>query len=232
MADATPTRPRRRSRSRRSGNRQGRIDQRTRAARAKGRDGREALLEAAAKVFAQRGFREASVDEIAAEAGFSKGAVYWHFEGKHDLFFQLLDHRIDRPILEMSELLETAPAEHDMAPEASRLFLRLMQSERELLLLEHDYWSLAVRDPKLRSRYARRQAALRNALGAALAARARTLGTPDLVAEPEEMAGAFMALASGLARDKLIDPKAIPEGLLGDTFALIYAGLVARKRDA
>ena len=38
-----------------------------------------------------------------------------------------------------------------------------------------------------------------------------------------------MALANGLARDKLIDPKAVPEELLGDTFALIYAGLVARK---
>jgi AcrR family transcriptional regulator len=227
MADATPTR-RRRPRARRSGGRQGRVDQRTRAARAEGRDGREALIEAAAKVFARRGFRDAAVDEIAAEAGFSKGAVYWHFESKDDLFFALLDERIDRPIKEMIEMLESAPAELDMAPEASRLFLRLLRRERELLLLDHDYWSLAVRNPKLRARYAGRQAALRKALGAALVARAETLGTPDLDFSPEHMAGAFMAVAEGLAREKMIDPEALPEELLGDTFALIYAGLVAR----
>jgi AcrR family transcriptional regulator len=225
MADATPTR--RRPGGRRGGRRR-RVDQRTRAARAQRRDARDELLAAAAKVFARRGFRDAAVDEIAAEAGFSKGAVYWHFESKEDLLFALLDERIDRPIMEMIELLESAPAEHDMAPEASRLFLRLLERERELLLLDHDYWSLAVRDSRLRARYARRQAALRKALGAALEARVETLGTPGLDFAPEQMAGAFMALAEGLAREKLIDPKALPDGLLGETFALLYAGLVAR----
>jgi AcrR family transcriptional regulator len=225
MERATSTR--RRAGGRRGGRRR-RIDQRTRAARAEGRDSRDELLAAAAKVFARRGFRDAAVDEIAAEAGFSKGAVYWHFESKEDLLFALLDERIDRPIMEMIELLESAPAEHDMAPEASRLFLRLLERERELLLLDHDYWSLAVRDSRLRARYARRQAALRKALGAALEARVETLGTPGLDFAPEQLAGSFMALAEGLAREKLIDPKALPDDLLGETFALLYAGLVAR----
>jgi BetI-type transcriptional repressor, C-terminal len=134
--------------------------------------------------------------------------------------------------MEMIELLESAPADLDMAPESSRLFLRLLERERELLLLDQDYWSLAVRDSRLRVRYARRQAALRKALGAALEARAETLGTPGLDFDPEQMAGAFIALAEGLAREKFIDPKALPDELLGDTFALIYAGLVARtERD-
>src|SRR5215212_5718092 len=84
---ATPSRTRRR------------IDRRTRAARAEGR--------------AERGYRDASVDEIAARAGYSKGAIYFHFSGKEDLFFALLEERVDAPLHAASELLATAPPQHD-----------------------------------------------------------------------------------------------------------------------
>ena len=187
---------------------------------------------AAAEIFAERGFRAASVEEIAERAGFSKGAVYWHFESKDDLFFALLAERIDRPTWEMIELLESAPPDQDMAPEASQRFAEIVEGQRELVLLEHEYWSLAVRDPGLRRRYAKRQAALRQALGRALHARAEHLGAPPLGMPAEEMATAFLGLAYGLALERLIDPQAVPEHLLGETFALIYGGLVARAQRA
>src|SRR6266550_1823070 len=130
-----------------------RLDRRTRAARAEALDGREALLEAAARVFVRRGYRDASVDEIARDAGFSKGAVYWHFEGKEDLFFALLQERINAPVREMIELLGSAPPEQDMSVEANQRFVDLLERQRELLLLDQEYWSLAVRQPALRARY-------------------------------------------------------------------------------
>jgi AcrR family transcriptional regulator len=209
--------------------RRSRLDRRTRTARAEGRNGREALLEAAVEVFARRGYRDSSVDEIAERAGYSKGAVYWHFSGKDDLFFALLEERIDRPIYEGIELLESAPPERDMAPEASRLFVDVLLGQRELVLLDQEYWSQSVRDPKLRARYAKRQAKLRAAMGKALTARLEHLGAPPPEA-PEEMATAFISLASGLAREALIDPDAVPDDLLGETFALLYAGHVARAQ--
>jgi AcrR family transcriptional regulator len=205
-----------------------RVDRRTRPARAEGRNGREALLEAAARVFARRGFREASMDEIAGEAGFSKGGVYWHFSGKDELFIALLEERVDRPVREMVELLQSAPPEQDMAPEASRRFAALLREQRDLLLLDREYWSQAIRDRRLRARYSKRQAELRSAVGEALAARMRHLGTPNL-APPEEMATIVMGLAAGLAQEKLIAPDAVPDHLLGEALASIYAGLVARR---
>ena len=205
-----------------------RVDRRTRPARAEGRDAREALLEAAAAVFAERGFPDASVDEIAQRAGYSKGAVYWHFAGKDELFFALLDERVDKPTREMIELLESAPPEQDMGPEASRRFVELLRSEPELLLLRHEYWSQAVRDSALRARYSERQAKLRAALGRALVTRVRHLGGPAEAAPPEAMATTIMALAAGLAQERLIDPDAVPDELLGNAIVLIYTGLVAR----
>jgi AcrR family transcriptional regulator len=208
--------------------RSARVDRRTRAARAEGREGREALLDAAARVFSERGYGASSVAAVAAEAGFSKGAVYWHFAGKEDLFFALLEERVDFPLRQMIELLRTAPPDQDMAVEASRSFVEVLEGRRDLMLLENEYRSLAIRDPKLRRRYARSRAGLREALAGALEARVRHLGAPPLDTPPEQIATAFLALVHGLTLERLLDPEAVPDDLLGDTVALVYAGLLVR----
>lgn len=56
---------------------------------------RQKLLDSALQVFARNGYERATVDEIVREAGFSKGAFYVHFETKEDLFWEMLQERID-----------------------------------------------------------------------------------------------------------------------------------------
>jgi AcrR family transcriptional regulator len=205
-----------------------RLDGRTREARAQGREAREELLAAALRVFARRGYRDASVDDIAAEAGYSKGAVYWHFAGKDELLVALLDERIDAPMREMVALLASAPPERDMSEEATRAFARKLAEQRDALLLEREYWSLAIRDPDLRARYVERQRRLREDMAAGLVARARHLGTPTLAMPAEDVARVVLAVIGGLTIDELAEPGSVPPELLGETLALIYAGLVAR----
>jgi AcrR family transcriptional regulator len=207
-----------------------RLDQRSRAARAQGREGRDALLTAALQVFARRGYQQAGVEEIAAEAGYSKGALYWHFSGKEELLAALLEERIDAPMREMVALLESAPPEHDMSVEATREFARQLGGQREALLLEREYWSLAIRDPELRARYAQRQAQLRGALAAALEARARHLGSPALPMAADDVARIVMSIIGGLTIDELIEPGSVSPERLGEALALIYTGLVARAQ--
>ncbi len=203
-----------------------RRDRRTRAARADDVDTRTALLDAAAGVVARRGLRDASIDEIAAEAGCSKGAVYWHFSSKDDLFIALLEDRVDRPTYEMIDLLESAPADQDMGPEASRRFVDTLRNERDLVLLNEEYWAKAVRDPAVRAKYLARQRKLRSAIGNALVTRVEHLGRP-LDSNPETIALGIMGLAAGLAREKLLDPAAVPDEALGRLIVLLYKGLVA-----
>jgi AcrR family transcriptional regulator len=208
------------------------VDRRTRAARAEGRQAREELLDAALAVFARRGYGEAGVDEIAAEAGYSKGALYWHFAGKEQLLLALLEERVDAPTRELIARLESAPAEVDMSVEATVGFAALLAQQREVLMLEREYWTLAQRDPVLRRRYARRQAELRRALADALVARARHLGAPELPMVAEDVARIVVTFISGLASDELIEPGSVRPELLGEGLALIYAGLVARAEVA
>jgi AcrR family transcriptional regulator len=206
-----------------------RIDGRTRAARAQGRAAREELLDAALAVFARRGYRHAGVDEIAAAAGYSKGALYWHFSGKEELLQTLLEERVDAPMRAMVALLESAPPDQDMSVEASREFARRLREGRDAVLLEREYWTLAIRDPELRTGYAERQTQLREAMARALEARARHLGAPAELALPaEDVARVVMTIIGGLAIDDLVEPGSVRPELLGETLALIYAGLVAR----
>ncbi|HEY1510665.1 MAG TPA: TetR/AcrR family transcriptional regulator [Solirubrobacteraceae bacterium] len=207
-----------------------RLDRRTRAARGQGHEARGALLTAALRVFARRGYRQAGVDQIAAEAGYSKGALYWHFSSKEELLLALIDERIDAPTRELVALLESAPPELDMSAEATRVFARQLGEQRDVVLLEREYWSLAMRDPELRSRYVERQSELRRALAAALAARARHLGTPDLPMPAEDVARLVLSIVGGLAIDDLVEPGSVDPQLLGDALAVIYAGLVARAK--
>jgi AcrR family transcriptional regulator len=226
-----PDAPRPGRRRRSSGDAGARLDRRTRAARAEGREAREELLTAALRVFARRGYRETGVDEIAAEAGYSKGALYWHFSGKAELLTALLEERVDSPTRDRVALLASAPPERDMSVEATRAFAGQLGEQREAMLLEREYWSLAIRDPELRARYAERQTELRSTLAAALAARARHLGTPELTMPAEDVARIVMSIIGGLAVDELIEPASVRPDLLGDALALIYAGLVARAQE-
>jgi AcrR family transcriptional regulator len=207
-----------------------RVDRRTKAARAEGRQAREELLSAALRVFARRGYREAGVEEIATEAGYSKGAIYWHFSGKAELLDALLEERVDKPMREKVALLASAPPEQDMSVEASHTFARQVEEQREAVLLEREYWSLAIRDPELQARYVERQAELRRELATAMEARARHLGTPELTMPAEDVARIVMSIIEGLGIDELIEPGSVRPELVGEALAVIYAGLVARAQ--
>ena len=191
-------------------------------------DTRRSLLDAAARLIAERGYGATTVNAIVARAGLSKGSFYWHFKSKDDALFAVLEEHVDRPLHELIELLRSAPAERDMAPEASRRLLDWLERGRETILLEHEYRLIAIREPSVRARYLERQRALCEALAAGLDARARQLGAPSFSTPTRDVAVAYLALGTGLAVEGLIDPEILSENLLGEIVALVYQGLVAR----
>lgn len=66
---------------------------------------REALLDAAESVFHQKGVARATLREIAHRAGVTRGALYWHFKGKAELFQAMLD----RVYMPFEELVDAIP---------------------------------------------------------------------------------------------------------------------------
>ena len=75
----------------------------------KSRARQQRILDAALRVFSRKGYRDASVDEIASESGTSKGGIYFHFPSKDAIYLRLLD----RTIALLRAKIEAAMAEHD-----------------------------------------------------------------------------------------------------------------------
>lgn len=70
-----------------------------------------ALLDAAERCFVKLGYQGATLDAIAAEAGFTKGAVYWHFRSKEALFLELLAQKMEQNAAD-AERIVTALSDH------------------------------------------------------------------------------------------------------------------------
>jgi AcrR family transcriptional regulator len=175
----------------------------------------------------ENGYAETSLQSIAERAGLTKGAIYWSFRDKRDLFQALVEERLDVPARELMTITETAPARAATAPLISEGLARLVREQPEVLLVLFEQWALAVRDPQLRPAYLARQAMLRDTLARALRARHTTTGVP-LTYPAERLASAVLALAHGLAMEALVDPFGIPDELFGDVLQLLYEGLEAR----
>ena len=188
---------------------------------------RERLLDAAAEVFAERGYRATTVDDLAAAAGLTKGAVYWNFPSKEAVFSALIEERVDRRARELIGVTEGSPRETPTAPLISRGITTFADEQQALVLLLQEYWSLAVRDDGLRDGYVERQRVLREHLAAALEARHHTTGVP-LTFPAEKLATGIIALATGLTQERIADPEHVPDDLLGELLSLLYDGLVHR----
>lgn len=109
---------------------------------------RERIIASAARVFGLKGLQRASLDEVAADAGMTKGAIYWHFKSKNDLFFALLDHRFQAhtgplrvdmaalvaggrdPLIGMTEMFSAGMRRCTDDPEWSRLYLECLSQGR------------------------------------------------------------------------------------------------------
>ncbi len=210
-----------------------RIDRRSTAARAQSAElpsSREQLLAAASRVFARRGYHGASINEIATEAGFSKGALYWNFASKEDLFFALLDE-LDEHLRALITAAATAPVDRDISGELSRKLSAVLEDARDVVLLFHEYSALAVRDPKVAARYASRNARLREELARSMQARHDAAGLP-LAIPAEHIATAVIALVDGLSIQQLTEPDSVPEDLFGQILSLIDDGMSLRAKES
>src|SRR6516225_3193626 len=153
---------------------------------------RELVLAAAAGVFARRGFHATSLDAVAEEAGFSRGAVYYNFADKEELFLELLDRRCAERAQDLRAVFADNP-EDDVAATsrqaqlAAQRALEAMTGDPEWRALYLEFLAHAARDMAFRRRFSKRSAEMRGALEAIVIERTRSVSGP-LEMEPEQLA--------------------------------------------
>lgn len=112
---------------------------------------REALLDAAADLFAERGYQAASLDDIAEAAGFTRGAIYSNFDGKEDLFLSVMARRNDELLAAYADLLVRSGEHGDALSDAASIWSATQSHDLEGLRLMLEFRLLALRNETIRA---------------------------------------------------------------------------------
>ena len=174
---------------------------------------RERLIEAAARVFAEKGFAATSLDEVADAAGLTKGAVYSNFENKEDLVRVVLKAHQDR-LTGISDIATGSGTLEEQQAVAARLFSERIAQERDAFLLSLDFTVYVLRNPALYEDFLARHRAGHREVAKMIEENAPASGG-TFKTDANRAALIFEIIGNGLALEKLIDPERVPDDLFG-----------------
>ncbi|HEY2397723.1 MAG TPA: TetR/AcrR family transcriptional regulator [Solirubrobacteraceae bacterium] len=182
---------------------------------------RSSLLAAAARVYARRGFGGATLDEVAADAGFTKGAVYSHFGSKENLLLALMEEHLASQVAEQIELFDRQRTTWERPLAGSARWMEQLEQDPDPFRLFVELWVYAQRDERLRERLADGLDALRETFARFAAESAADAGLDPPPHAGEQFANVMLGLGLGLPMLRLIDPDSVPASLLGAVLSVL-----------
>lgn len=186
---------------------------------------RRHLLDAAARLFEERGFHGTSVAEIARAAGYTTGAIYANFERKEDLAMAVLERSVAQAEVALTEVLAVRG---DLATRLLAV-IRWRRAQPDLdpfAILRYELWLLALRDPPLRADLTAAQRRLQTDFARLLDQQAADLGVSYRV-DTSLLAGALLAAADGTSVAHALDPA----GQHQEAYAWALASLVVNAME-
>jgi AcrR family transcriptional regulator len=187
--------------------------ERTRATRRK-------LLDAAKRIFAQDGFEAARLEDIAAGAGYTRGAFYANFKSKEDIFFALFEEWVRERI----ESLTSALRRHSDPREklvALRTHYAELATDRRLVLISMEFKQFALRHPEAHARLRSRHRRIRASFSELFSEIMDGLGKTIPIAYPAASA-CLGAVSQGLLLEHLLDPKTLSDGDIRRVLGLFF----------
>lgn len=165
------------------------------------------LLQAGRKLFLAKGFHAASLDQVSAAAGLTKGAVYARFESKAALFLALLEQHVTERLAEMRAASASTKSPQSAARSVARQWLERTEAHRDWALLTMEFRVHAARDPALLRRYRIVHEQLRSGV-TALAREVYARAGVEAPMDVETWARLALALGNGIAAERWADDDA------------------------
>jgi AcrR family transcriptional regulator len=190
---------------------------------------RSCLMQSAAKVFTRRGLQQASIDEVAEDAGFTKGAFYANFKNKEELFLAMLDERFTERIEDIERVIAGEGTTAEKARRAGDDLTSMISADPEWERLFFEFSAYAARNEEFRQELVTRYLSMRDRIAAALRARHEEFGIESPPLPFEEVALMACAMGNGFALEKLLGGDAVPNELYGKMLMVFFAGLTALK---
>jgi AcrR family transcriptional regulator len=183
---------------------------------------RSELLDAAARVFVERGFEGASIEAICDEAGYTRGAFYSNFGSKAELFAELLQQRAYTTYRRMAAA--AAEGKRQSLRETGEQLAAIQANEdgRWLFRLWLELLAYAGRDEQFRKLAGGFWSATRDMSAAGIRDAYAEAGQQP-PAPPALLATAMIALDIGLALQHFVDPEAVPLDAYPELYELLFA---------
>jgi AcrR family transcriptional regulator len=183
------------------------------------------LLAAARAVFERHGFHRASLDQIADEAGYTKGAVYSHFPGgKDELFLAVLDRHIDERVPTYAEIILSQDSFEASLRAIARHIVALGERDPAWTPLLVEFWTHASHDPQLRAAVRERNDRQMRAIAGLIDDLAARHGIAYVLPTVEVVRGSS-ALARGMGIERLVSPEAPLGASFEELFVAQMTGL-------
>ena len=168
---------------------------------------RDVLVDAAARVFAERGFEGASLEEIAERAGYSRGAIYKNFGGKDELFLAVNQRHNERALARFGELVEELGRGWDTTsiPELAAEWRRMFFRDADMYVLGLEFSLYVLRHPEMRPKvveYMHRNAAM---IAQFMEEQASLAGV-ELPYPPDLLARMLLSASDGFQQVMRLDP--------------------------
>jgi AcrR family transcriptional regulator len=191
-------------------NRAGPRDERKRRTRAD-------LLETARRVFEERGFHAASLEEIADAAGYTKGAIYSNFAGKDELFLAVLMEHIERRADALFDVAFDGKDFESGVRAVARSGVELGEHEPAWTPLLVEFWTHVSNRPELRAAVHELHERQLDAFARVVEELASRHGKRFRIA-PRDVVRGTAALGRGLALERLV----APDAQLGDVYEELF----------
>jgi AcrR family transcriptional regulator len=186
---------------------------------------RARLIRAAEKIFARNGFEAAKLEEIAAEAGYTRGAFYANFESKEDLFLALLEGEISSRINTVERMTRDLTDPREKLHAFREFFLTICQ-DRRWSLLALEFKLFAVRHPEVKARLTAMNRRLVGPRIGLLQAIMEGSGR-KLPISPQAVAMSLSAVTNALSLEHMLDRSLMPETALKEILANYFDSLTA-----
>lgn len=170
---------------------------------------REQILDAALLVFSRKGYSATTLQDVAAEAGLTRGAVYWHFKGKAELYTALLGERFARANAVFSEALSSTSSPLEALERLLTRSLEMLEEDPEYRGVLSLSLFKAELLPELAAGFEQKVASVRHlvAVVSGLIRKGIAAGEIDRGIDPKAAALAAISLMNGATALFLMDPK-------------------------
>ncbi|MDT5286240.1 MAG: hypothetical protein QOF88_1129 [Mycobacterium sp.] len=162
------------------------------------------LMNAAFRVFADKGFGQVRIDDVCSAAGYTRGAFYSNFDTLEELFFTLYDESARLIASQVTDAL-TAP---DINPGLESVIERITATlllNRDWLLIKTDFLLHAARNPAVADRLAAHRQQLRSVIEKRLDGARDRLTLPDAIGDTSNAARAVVAAYDAVTVQLLLD---------------------------